>query len=100
MSPFTREGTRFRGEKPTQRGRTFRQRSRSDRWHQATSLYDPEAFHCRDQEPGKGTSQLDEIWSLCYSKQKNVPADLRGVFGFGDVWTWTAICADTKIVPS
>lgn len=44
--------------------------------------------------------QADEIWSFCYSKQKNVPDPLRGVFGIGDVWTWTAICADTKLVPS
>ena len=44
--------------------------------------------------------QCDEIWSFCYAKQKNVPEDHRGEFGYGDVWTWTAICADTKIVPS
>ncbi len=43
--------------------------------------------------------QADEIWSFCYSKQKNVPAEKRGVFGYGDVWTWTAIDADTKLVP-
>jgi IS1 family transposase len=44
--------------------------------------------------------QCDEIWSFCYSKQKNVPQEHQGEFGYGDVWTWTAICADTKIVPS
>ena len=44
--------------------------------------------------------QCDEIWSFCYAKKKNVPKSLRGVFGFGDVWTWTAIDADTKLVPS
>ncbi len=44
--------------------------------------------------------QLDEIWSFCYSKAKNVPGDRKGEFGVGDVWTWTAICADTKLVPS
>ena len=44
--------------------------------------------------------QCDEIWAFCYSKQKNVPEECKGVFGFGDVWTWTAICADTKVVPS
>jgi IS1 family transposase len=43
--------------------------------------------------------QCDEIWSFCYAKDKNVPADLRGKFGFGDVWTWIAIDADTKLVP-
>lgn len=44
--------------------------------------------------------QADEIWSFVYSKQKNVPEDKRGQFGYGDVWTWTALCADTKLVPS
>jgi len=43
--------------------------------------------------------QCDEIWAFCYAKQKNVPKDLQGQFGFGDVWTWTALCADTKVVP-
>ncbi len=44
--------------------------------------------------------QCDEIWAYCYSKQKNVPEQHRGTFGYGDVWTWTALCADTKIVPT
>src|SRR5258708_29698001 len=44
--------------------------------------------------------QCDEIWSFCGMKQKNVPKAQKGVFGVGDVWTWTAICADTKLVPS
>jgi IS1 family transposase len=42
--------------------------------------------------------QCDEIWSFCYAKEKNVPQDLRGK-GYGDVWTWVAVCADTKLVP-
>jgi len=44
--------------------------------------------------------ECDEIWSYCYAKQKNVPEEHRDTFGYGDVWTWTAICADTKLVPS
>ena len=44
--------------------------------------------------------QLDEIWSFCYAKEKNVPEEKRGEFGYGDVWTWTALDADTKLVPS
>jgi IS1 family transposase len=44
--------------------------------------------------------QCDEIWSFVGAKQKNVPVEKQGTFGIGDVWTWTAICADTKIVPS
>jgi len=44
--------------------------------------------------------QCDEIWSFCYAKQKNVPQDKRGQFGYGDIWTWVALDADTKLVPS
>src|SRR5215208_1012783 len=44
--------------------------------------------------------QVDEIWSFCYAKAKNVPADKRGTFGYGDVWTFTAVDADTKLMPS
>jgi IS1 family transposase len=44
--------------------------------------------------------QCDEIWAFCYAKEKNVPAEKRGKFGYGDVWTWVAIDADTKLVPS
>jgi IS1 family transposase len=44
--------------------------------------------------------QCDEIWAFCYSKEKNVPEAKKGQFGYGDVWTFTAICADTKLVPS
>lgn len=44
--------------------------------------------------------QCDEIWSFCYAKEKNVPKEKKGKFGYGDVWTFTAICADTKLVPS
>ena len=43
--------------------------------------------------------QVDEIWSFCYSKKKNVPLEKKGQFGYGDVWTWTSICADSKLVP-
>ena len=46
------------------------------------------------------TIQCDEIWSFCYAKQKNVPEEKQGRFGYGDVWTWTAIDADTKLVAS
>jgi len=43
--------------------------------------------------------QCDEIWSFVGMKQKNVPDDQRYDFGFGDVYTWVAIDADTKLVP-
>jgi transposase-like protein/IS1 family transposase len=41
--------------------------------------------------------QCDEIWNFCYAKEKNVPAGKKGEFGFGDVWTWVGIDADTKL---
>lgn len=44
--------------------------------------------------------QVDEIWSFVFAKAKNVPADKQGTFGYGDVWTFTAIDADTKLTPS
>jgi IS1 family transposase len=44
--------------------------------------------------------QCDEVWQFCYAKEKNVPADKKGQFGYGDVWTWAAIDADTKLVPA
>ncbi len=42
--------------------------------------------------------QCDEIWSFVGAKQKNVPMDRFG--SWGDVWTWTAIDADSKLVAS
>jgi IS1 family transposase len=44
--------------------------------------------------------QCDEVWSFCYAKAKNVPAEKQGQFGYGDIWTWVALDADTKLVPS
>jgi len=44
--------------------------------------------------------QCDEIWAFCYAKAKNVPEEHAGEWGYGDVWTWTAIDADSKLVPS
>jgi len=44
--------------------------------------------------------QCDEIWAFCYSKQKNIPMEKQGEFGYGDVWTWTAIDADSKLIAS
>src|SRR5947209_4043638 len=44
--------------------------------------------------------QLDEIWSFVYAKQKNVPTAKAAPPGAGDIWTWVAIDAETKLVPS
>lgn len=47
---------------------------------------------------GSRRVQVDEIWSFVHAKAKNVPQEKRGVFGFGDVWTWTGIDADSKLM--
>lgn len=44
--------------------------------------------------------QCDEIWAFVYAKQKNLPAERADEDGYGDVWTWVAIDADTKLVPT
>ena len=44
--------------------------------------------------------QCDEIWQFVGAKAKNVPAERRDEFGIGDVWTWVAIDADTKLICS
>ncbi len=44
--------------------------------------------------------QADEIWSFCFAKDKNLSEEMKGKFGFGSVWTWTAICADSKLMIS
>jgi len=41
--------------------------------------------------------QCDEIWSFVHAKAKNVPAEKKGQFGCGDVWTWVALDADSKL---
>jgi IS1 family transposase len=44
--------------------------------------------------------QVDEIWAFCYAKAKNVEKAKAAPEDAGDIWTWTAICADTKLVMS
>lgn len=45
--------------------------------------------------------QCDEIWAFCYAKRKNVTAEIAAAHpDAGDVWTWTAIDADSKLVLS
>lgn len=44
--------------------------------------------------------QADEIWSFSYAKQKNVKFAKAAPEGAGDVWTWTAIDADSKLIVS
>ena len=44
--------------------------------------------------------QVDEVWSFCKMKQKNIPSALHRSPGLGDVWTWIGICPDSKLVVS
>jgi IS1 family transposase len=44
--------------------------------------------------------ECDEIWSFCYAKQRNVSKAKDAPQEAGDVWTWTAIDADSKLIVS
>jgi len=44
--------------------------------------------------------QIDEIWSFCYAKARNVATASAAPDGAGDVWTWTALDADSKLMVS
>jgi hypothetical protein len=44
--------------------------------------------------------QVDEIWSFVYAKQAHVAGAKAAPMTAGDIWTWTAICADTKLIAS
>ena len=44
--------------------------------------------------------QVDEIWSFVYAKARNVGTAKAAPDAAGDIWTWTAIDADTKLIPS
>jgi IS1 family transposase len=62
---------------------------------EACAIYQDEAFvdlPCK-------RIQCDEIWSFVGCKEKNLKAGEKKK-GRGDVWTWTAICQDTKLVPA
>lgn len=43
--------------------------------------------------------QCDEVWSFIGAKKKNASPYDQMTGRRGDVWTWTSICADTKLVP-
>jgi IS1 family transposase len=44
--------------------------------------------------------QLDEIWAFCYAKQRSLPFAKKPQADAGDIWTWVAIDAETKLIPS
>ena len=49
---------------------------------------------------GNRTIECDEIWAFVYAKQRNVPRAKAAPKDAGDVWTWTAIDADSKLIVS
>ena len=63
---------------------------------QACAAYHDEAVH--DVETRK--VQCDEIWAFCYAKEKNVMLAKSAPEGAGDVWTWTALDSDSKMILS
>ena len=63
---------------------------------EACAAYHDEAV--RDVQARK--VQCDEIWAFCYAKEKNVVRAKAAPRGAGDVWTWTAIDADSKMILS
>ena len=44
--------------------------------------------------------QCDEIWAFCYAKEKNVMLAKAAPAVAGDVWTWTALDSDSKMILS
>ncbi|MGA9049149.1 MAG: IS1 family transposase [Dehalococcoidia bacterium] len=42
--------------------------------------------------------ECDEIWAFCHAKEQNLPPEIKDQFGQGDVWTFVALDADTKLV--
>jgi IS1 family transposase len=60
----------------------------------ACSIYQDKAFRDLPCE----RIQCDEVWSFVGSKEKNTSAEKKAQ-GWGDCWTWTALCADTKLIP-
>ncbi len=58
------------------------------------------AFHAEKVKGVKARRvQCDEIWSFCGSKESNTKVEKRRI-GHGDVWTWTGIEADSKLIIS
>jgi IS1 family transposase len=59
------------------------------------------AFHAENVKDVKAKRiQCDEIWSFCYAKNKNVAQAKRKDMAYGDVWTWTGLDADSKLIVS
>ena len=59
-----------------------------------------EFHHQHVREVPAARIQCDEIWSFCYAKRKNVPTAVAAPPEAGDVWTWTALDPDSKLLVS
>lgn len=60
-----------------------------------------EEFHNKNVREVKASRvQCDEIWSFCYAKAKNVETAKNAPDDAGDVWTWTALDTDSKMIIS
>ena len=60
-----------------------------------------EAFHDKTVRGVRSKRvQCDEIWSFVYAKQRNVPTAKAAPRDAGDIWTWTAIDAEHKLIIS
>ena len=57
-------------------------------------------FHDEQVRGIPGPRRVPEIWAQCYSKQKNVQFAEAAPDGAGDVWTWTALDSDSKLLVS
>lgn len=44
--------------------------------------------------------QADEIWAFCYAKERNVKEAKAAPTDAGDIWTWTAMDRDSKLMIS
>ncbi len=59
------------------------------------------AFHDRTVRGVEASKvQCDEIWSFCYAKARNVQTATAAPEGAGDVWTWTGIDSESKLIIS
>jgi IS1 family transposase len=44
--------------------------------------------------------EMDEQWNFCLAKDRNLPREVRGKFGYGSVWTWCALDVHSRLVPT
>lgn len=55
-------------------------------------------IHCRNLTCKR--VEYDEIWSFCYTKERNISEEHKRQFDYDDIWTFVAIDADSKLILS